>query len=150
MVRAATRARMDEVLELVRNCFEAGALATGASVDVSLDVAYSDMRHDHELASLYRRQAEALGRTFSDEPAMPVSTDMGNVSHVVPSIHPFIGIETQGAVNHQAELREPPARDHRPTRPSSTGRWRSRSRSSRRPATSASGRRLLARTAAPT
>jgi metal-dependent amidase/aminoacylase/carboxypeptidase family protein len=33
---------------------------------------------------------------------MPVSTDMGNVSHVVPSIHPFIGIETQGAVNHQA------------------------------------------------
>ncbi len=102
MVRAATRARMDEVLQLVRNCFEAGALATGASVDVSLDVAYSDMHHDHELASLYRQNAEAIGRTFSDEPAMPVSTDMGNVSHVVPSIHPFIGIETQGAVNHQA------------------------------------------------
>ena len=35
---------------------------------------------------------------------MPVSTDMGNVSHVVPAIHPFIGIETHGAVNHQAEF----------------------------------------------
>jgi metal-dependent amidase/aminoacylase/carboxypeptidase family protein len=35
---------------------------------------------------------------------MPVSTDMGNVSHEVPSIHPFIGIETHGAVNHQAEF----------------------------------------------
>jgi metal-dependent amidase/aminoacylase/carboxypeptidase family protein len=104
MVRASTRARMDEVLRLVRNCFEAGALASGAHLEVTLDAAYSDMRHDHELASLYRRHAEALGRAFSDAPAMPVSTDMGNVSHVVPSIHPFIGIETHGSVNHQAEF----------------------------------------------
>jgi amidohydrolase len=104
MVRAATRVRMDEVLRLVRNCFEAGALATGASLELSLDVAYSDMRHDHELATLYRRHAEGTGRTFSDAPAMPVSTDMGNVSHLVPAIHPFIGLETHGAVNHQAEF----------------------------------------------
>lgn len=104
MVRATTRVRLDEVLQLVRNCFEAGALASGAQLEVTLDAAYSDMRHDHELASLYRRHAASLGRTFSDEPAMPVSTDMGNVSHVVPSIHPFIGIETHGSVNHQAEF----------------------------------------------
>jgi amidohydrolase len=104
MVRAATRARLDEVLRLVRNCFEAGALATGASLDISLDAAYSDMRHDHELASLYRRHAESLGRSFADRPSMVVSTDMGNVSHVVPAIHPFIGIETHGSVNHQAEF----------------------------------------------
>ena len=52
----------------------------------------------------YRRHAEALGRVFSEAASMPVSTDMGNVSHVVPAIHPFIGIETHGAVNHQAEF----------------------------------------------
>ncbi len=104
MVRAATRARMDELLELVRHCFEAGALASGATLDITLDAAYNDMRHDHELAQLYRRHAESLGRRFSDAPSMPVSTDMGNVSHEVPSIHPFIGIETHGAVNHQAEF----------------------------------------------
>jgi amidohydrolase len=102
MVRADTRARMEEVLQRVRDCFEAGALATGTRLELVLDTAYSDMRHDHELAAIYRRQAESLGRTFSDEPSTPVSTDMGDVSYVVPSIHPMIGIETGGAVNHQA------------------------------------------------
>jgi amidohydrolase len=104
MIRASTRARMDELLALVRNCFEAGALATGTRLGLALDVAYSDMRHDSQLASLYRRHAEALGRVFSDEPSMPVSTDMGNVSHEVPSIHPMIAIEAHGSVNHQAEF----------------------------------------------
>jgi amidohydrolase len=102
MVRAATRERMDEVLGLVRKCFEAGALATGASLEISLEAAYDDMRHDLELAALYRGHAESLGRTFPDRPSTPVSTDMGNVSYVVPSIHPHIGIESHGAVNHQA------------------------------------------------
>jgi amidohydrolase len=101
MVRATTRARMEEVGALVRRCLEAGALATGAELQVVEEVAYSDMRHDHELAGIYRRHAEALGRTFGDEPSMPVSTDMGNVSHVVPAIHPMIGIDSGGAVNHQ-------------------------------------------------
>lgn len=104
MVRAATRARMDEVLQRVRDCFEAGAVASGATLEVAPDVAYSDMRHDPEMAALYRKHAESLGRIFSDEPSMPVSTDMGNVSHEVPSIHPMIGIETHGSVNHQAEF----------------------------------------------
>jgi amidohydrolase len=102
MVRAATRVRMEELLTLVRRCFEAGALATGATLELSLDAAYSDMRHDHELAALYRAHAESLGRVFSDGPSMPVSTDMGNVSHEVPSIHPHVGIASHGAVNHQA------------------------------------------------
>ena len=34
-------------------------------------------------------------------PAPTISTDMANVSLVVPSIHPLLGIETHGAVNHQ-------------------------------------------------
>ena len=102
MVRAATRERMDEVLALVRRCFEAGALATGAALEVSLEAAYSDMLHDHELAAIYRGHAESLGRAFAEGPSTPVSTDMGNVSHVVPSIHPHIGIESHGSVNHQA------------------------------------------------
>jgi len=103
MVRAETRARMEEVIVLVRRCFEAGALATGATLELEEDVAYSDMRQDAEMTELYQRHAESLGRTFVAE-AMPVSTDMGNVSYEVPSMHPFIGVETHGAVNHQAEF----------------------------------------------
>jgi amidohydrolase len=102
MVRAGTAERLEEVLGKVRNCFEAGALATGCSVEITTDTAYTDMRHDSELAAIYRRHAESLGRVFVDEPPAPVSTDMGNVSYAVPSIHPFIGIESHGALPHQA------------------------------------------------
>lgn len=100
MVRAATAERTDELLEKVRRCFEAGALATGATLELELDVAYKDMRHDPELAAIYRRQAESFGRSF-DRRTQAVSTDMGNISYEVPSIHPHIGIESNGAVNHQ-------------------------------------------------
>jgi metal-dependent amidase/aminoacylase/carboxypeptidase family protein len=100
MVRAATSERLEEVVRLVTNCFEAGALATGATLTLERDVGYQEMRHDSELAALYQKHAESLGRTFQLE-SVPVSTDMGNVSHVVPSIHPWLGIEAHGAINHQ-------------------------------------------------
>ena len=101
MVRAGTAERLDELMVKVRNCFEAGALATGCSLDVRLDTAYTDLRHDSELAALYQRHAESLGRTFVASPP-PVSTDMGNVSYEVPTIHPWISVESDGAVPHQA------------------------------------------------
>jgi amidohydrolase len=103
MVRAATAARLDELVKLVSHCFEAGALATRATLELEMDVAYKDMQHDAELAAIYRRHAESLGRSF-DVRTSPVSTDMGNVSHEVPAIHPHIGVETHGAVNHQKEF----------------------------------------------
>jgi amidohydrolase len=102
MVRAATAERLEELLGKVNDCFEAGALATGCTVEIEADTAYTDMRHDSELAAIYRGHAESLGRVFSDDPPAPVSTDMGNISYEVPSIHPFIGIESHGAVPHQA------------------------------------------------
>ena len=100
MVRAGTAERLDELLGKVRNCFEAGALATGCTLGIEADTAYTDLRHDSELAALYQKHAESLGREFVEPPA-PVSTDMGNVSHEVPTIHPFIGVESNGAVPHQ-------------------------------------------------
>jgi amidohydrolase len=103
MVRGKDVARLDEVTAKVRRCFEAGALATGCSLEIVEEICYADVRHDPDLARLYRANGEALGRVFSD-PAMPVSTDMGNVSYVVPAIHPMIGIEANGAVNHQADF----------------------------------------------
>jgi amidohydrolase len=100
MVRAGTAARLDELMGKVRACFEAGALATGCTLDLQLSTAYTDLVHDAELAALYQRHAESLGRVFVEPPA-PVSTDMGNVSHEVPTIHPFVGVESNGAVPHQ-------------------------------------------------
>ena len=42
-----------------------------------------------------------MGRGADRDPGAAGSTDMGNVSHEVPSIHPFIGVESKGAVPHQ-------------------------------------------------
>jgi hypothetical protein len=66
------------------------------------------MVSDLDILAHYRVAAEASGRSFAldDEGvAKPtISTDMANVSLVVPSIHPLLMIETNGAVNHQPQF----------------------------------------------
>ena len=66
------------------------------------------MRHDDDHGNFYRRNSEALGRPFPNlgewETRPTGSTDMGNVSLAVPSIHPMIGINSLPAVNHQPEF----------------------------------------------
>jgi amidohydrolase len=109
LVRAADLSELREVEARVMRCFEAGALATGARLEVTPEhPPYAEMRHDPALASLYRANAEALGRNFLELTAnlerMAGSTDMGNVSLAVPSIHPSIGIDSLPAVNHQPEF----------------------------------------------
>lgn len=104
MVRAATLDQLRELEPRVRRCFEAGALATGATLEfVGGERPYADVRHDPNLAALYQRNAEALGRVFTDAPTY-ASTDLGNVSHVIPSIHPLIGVNSAPATNHQPEF----------------------------------------------
>ena len=90
-------------------CFEAGALATGATVAISADhLPYAEVKPDTDIAAHYRRNVEALGRFLPDLgpflERMAGSTDMGNVSLAMPSIHPMIGIESLPAVNHQPEF----------------------------------------------
>jgi metal-dependent amidase/aminoacylase/carboxypeptidase family protein len=106
MVRAETLEQLQEVRDKVVRCFEAGALATGATLELTEDPnPYSEMRHDHDLSSLYQRNAEALGRSFADRSDRGAgSTDMGNISLALPSIHPTIGIDALPAVNHQPEF----------------------------------------------
>jgi amidohydrolase len=106
MVRAATLEQLGEVQAKVTRCLEAGALATGTSLEIAEDhEPYAEMHHDHELAGVYRRNAEALGRRFDERPDRGAgSTDMGNVSLALPSIHPTIGIDALPAVNHQPEF----------------------------------------------
>ena len=109
MARATTAGRLKELRERVNDCFAAGALATGASVEiVELGHQFSHMESDPEILLHYRRAAEALGRDFhlddEEAPRPTLSTDMANVSLVVPSIHPLLMIPTDGAINHQPEF----------------------------------------------
>jgi amidohydrolase len=109
MIRAETLSALNELAPKVLRCFEAGALATGSKLEVvGGDKPYAEMRQDPEIAAIYQRNAESLGRKFLSLGPMldrvAASTDMGNVSHVVPSIHPAIGINSLPAVNHQPEF----------------------------------------------
>ena len=108
-VRARTLANLDEIRERVYRCFEAGALATGATMEiVERESACSELRSDADLAAMYKRNAEDLGRILPDlgpgAERFAGSTDMGNVSLAMPAIHPMIGINSLPAVNHQPEF----------------------------------------------
>ena len=107
IVRGQTLAELEELRPRVYRCFEAGALATGAVLKISGGTKpYAEMSHDPDIAVLYQRNAEALGRTFPDPSTRRTSgsTDMGNVSLALPSIHPMISIDCLPAVNHQPEF----------------------------------------------
>ena len=109
LVRAENLDELSDVRAKVYRCFEAGALATGAKLEIrGGDKPYADVRYDHEISLLYKKNAEALGRTFPDlgviAQRLAASTDMGNVSHSIPSIHPMIGISSMPASNHQPEF----------------------------------------------
>jgi amidohydrolase len=104
IVRAKTIDDLAELKAKVLRCFEAGALATGARLEIiGGDRPYAHVVHDGEIAALYRQNAEALGRRFVESDAA-ASTDMGNVSLAIPTIHPSIGINSLPAVNHQPEF----------------------------------------------
>jgi amidohydrolase len=109
MARTLTTESLVDLRRKVQACFEAGALATGATLSVEdLGSPFSQMESDYDLLAHYRSAAEAIGRNFDlDDQGVPkptCSTDMANVSLVVPTIHPLLGIATNGAVNHQPEF----------------------------------------------
>ena len=108
-VRAESLEELAAVEEKVWRCFEAGALATGCELEVAPESKpYAEFRADGAALASYRRNAETLGRTFASGDTVSrmnrASTDMGNVSQVVPAIHPYIGINSLPALNHQREF----------------------------------------------
>ena len=108
-IRSRTLAELADLEPRVRACFEAGALATGCTVEVEeMSPPYSEFTDDVEMRVLYRRNAEELGRTFPDLGPMADkiagSTDMANISLALPTIHPMLGLGTFPVSNHQPEF----------------------------------------------
>ncbi|WP_405754048.1 M20 family metallopeptidase [Streptomyces sp. NBC_01020] len=105
-VRARTVEQLAEAWQRVRACFEAGALATGAELEVSPHGRdFADLRQDADLTDAYVEALGELGRTATPlHGESMASTDMGNVSQRVPTIHPTIGYETDGARQHTPEF----------------------------------------------
>ncbi|RMI31739.1 M20 family metallopeptidase [Nocardia stercoris] len=108
-LRAVDSESLDDLMRRASACFEAGALATGCTHRVrTLAPTYTELTPDPVLLTVYRDQIADLGRVPLApelEAAHPLgSTDMGNVTNVIPGIHPVIGLEAGGAVTHQPEF----------------------------------------------
>ncbi|GAA4534051.1 M20 family metallopeptidase [Amycolatopsis samaneae] len=108
-VRAETLAELAELEPRVMRAFEAGALATGCELSVEPESKpYAEFRADETALDAYRANALTLGREFAPAGTASrmnrASTDMGNVSQVVPAIHPYLGIGSLPATNHQREF----------------------------------------------
>lgn len=106
-VRAGTIRRLDDLGERVLACLQAGADAAGCTMDAEWqEPTYADLITNETMVGLYRENAARLGRLVLDHKLAPVvgSTDMGNVSYEVPSIHPMIKVAPSHAVIHSPEF----------------------------------------------
>lgn len=105
--RARTLEELEQLLPRINACFEAGAVASGARLEIApRSSPYSELRSDEDLTAAYAANATALGRRLLQRGKEPTggSTDMGNVSLAIPSIHPMLSIDSLPAVNHQPEF----------------------------------------------
>lgn len=108
-LRAAESQSLQRLENRIRACFEAGATATGCTHEVvQMSPVYAELAPDEWLAETYRSAIIELGRHPVDRAAerdrVIGSTDMGNVTQVLPAIHPMIAVECGDAVNHQEEF----------------------------------------------
>jgi amidohydrolase len=107
--RTANAEELEVLKSRVERCLRAGAQAAGAELELRWDpVDYLDIRYNEPLAETFRANAESLGREFFPYDKLPPgvqgSTDMGNVSHRVPSIHPMLAASPLHVTIHNPEF----------------------------------------------
>ena len=107
LVRALDDAYLEEMKGRVVACFEAGAKATGAALELRWNPnQYAAMNTNAPLAEAHRLNLSKLGREVPvpETPRPMGSTDMGNVSKVVPGIHPTIAIAPPEVNGHSPQF----------------------------------------------
>lgn len=109
-VRAGKREEVNKLVEKVKQCAEGAALQTGATVKASFyEFSYDDMITNQTLSDLFTKQLIDLGvdpSEIQEQRDGSGSLDMGNVSQVVPSIHPYVKICNDVYACHTNEFRE--------------------------------------------
>ena len=112
--RAARRSYLNEITERVKNCAKGGALMTGAGVDIEVfEESADDILENKTLGQAYLDNwTELVGEPIEWTLPEPIfSTDAGNVSQVVPTIHPLVAISDSPLVAHTHEFAAAAATD---------------------------------------
>lgn len=108
-VRALDGDELERVAAIVERCAKAAAMASEVEVELRRRPGYRDMRNNLSLVRRFGEHLQAFGRTPREQdPSLGSgSTDMGDVSHAVPSIHPWIQICDEGETTcHQHAFAE--------------------------------------------
>ncbi|MBE3581625.1 MAG: M20 family metallopeptidase [Thermoanaerobacteraceae bacterium] len=105
-IRAENRRDLKEAIRRVENCARAAALAVGATFTYHrYELSYEAMVTNRALAGAFRENLLALGVTELAPPRrIRGSLDMGNVSRVVPSIHPYLALGRDKVIPHTGEF----------------------------------------------
>jgi amidohydrolase len=105
-VRAKDRIYLNEVVEKVKNIAQGAALMTGAELHISnYELSYDNMITNQTLSQLFTNNLLDAGvKEVKKAKQTYGSIDMGNVSQVVPAIHPYIGLDSPGLIAHTKEF----------------------------------------------
>ncbi len=107
-VRSPTVRGLEKLKDRVMTCLESGAVAAGCTMEhVWLDPAFANMVDNGPMIERYGRNLARTGRTLVDPVSLDAiigSTDMGNVSHVVASIHPMIAVSPPSVAIHTKDF----------------------------------------------
>ncbi len=107
-LRAASNSYLEEITQHVIQCAQAGAFATGAELKHTVDDGLADMIPNRAMGRAFADNWRALGiEVYEARPNERMgSTDHGDVSHSVPSLHPYIAIAPEGTGGHTAAFRQ--------------------------------------------
>jgi amidohydrolase len=105
-IRSATKENLAAVKDKVVKIAEGAAFMTGAVLEISnYELSYDDLKTNKDLSDAYNANLRELGITKIEPPHNGAgSSDIGNVSNVVPTIHPYIGISNSSIVGHTREF----------------------------------------------
>jgi len=106
-VRSPTSAGVESLKERLTACLKAGAVAAGCTVELVWDeMGYAEVVDNRTLLDRYMAHSEALGRPVGPTMVKQVvgSTDMGNISYLMPGIHPMIKTAPEGTAIHTEDF----------------------------------------------
>jgi amidohydrolase len=107
IVRAEDDSYLDELKEKVISCFVGAAAATGAELKYRwAEARYAPLKNNLNMARLFQGNMKSLGRNIpiGENKMWGASSDVGNVSQLVPTIHPMVAIAPKSVLIHTPEF----------------------------------------------
>lgn len=104
-VRAKSLDYLKGLVERVKNCAKGAALATGTELEIiNYETSFANLITNNKLSEIYEKNLMSLGVTDIRDKESHGSTDMGDVSHRCPTIHPYFPLTTSHLVGHSTEF----------------------------------------------